>query len=68
MERDERYEVNSKGELIIGTPVTLSTSQRKNMIKEMFSINGWRYTLLEEITSAHYHIKYIIPTFYIIEI
>ena len=57
MERDERYEVNSKGELIIGTPVTLSTSQRKNMIKEMFSINGWRYTLLEEITSAHYHIK-----------
>lgn len=57
MERDERYEVNSQGELVIGTPVTLSTTQRKNMIEKMFSINGWRYTLLKEITSAHYHIK-----------
>lgn len=30
MERDERYEVNSKGELIVGTPVTLSTSTANN--------------------------------------
>lgn len=27
------------------------------MIENMFSINGWTYTLLEEITSAHYYIE-----------
>lgn len=27
------------------------------MIEKMFSINGWKYTILQEITSAHYHIK-----------
>ena len=57
MERDERYEVNSQGKLEIGTPKTLSASDRKSMIAKMFSINGWKYTLLEEITPAHYCIK-----------
>lgn len=57
MERDERYEVNSQGSLVVGTPVTLTPSERKNMIENMFSINGWTYTLLEEITSAHYYIE-----------
>lgn len=57
MERDERYEVNSKGEIVVGNPVTLSASERKAMIEKMFSINGWKYTILQEVTSAHYHIK-----------
>ena len=57
MERDERYEVNSQGSIVVGTPVTLTPSEKKNMIEKMFSINGWTYTLLEEITSAHYYIE-----------
>lgn len=57
MERNERYEVNSKGEIVVGNPVTLSASERKAMIEKMFSINGWKYTILQEVTSAHYHIK-----------
>ncbi len=57
MERDERYEVNSQGSIVVGTPVTLTPSEKKSMIEKMFSINGWSYTLLEEITSAHYYIE-----------
>lgn len=59
MERDERYEVSSDGRVVIGQPVTLSSQERKAMIEKMFSINGWKYTILEEITSAHYHIKLV---------
>lgn len=57
MERDERYEVSSDGRLVIGQPVTLTGKERKAMIEKMFSINGWKYTILQEISSAHYHIK-----------
>lgn len=57
MERDERYEVNSAGKVVVGNPITLSSSERKAMIEKMFSINGWKYTILQEVTSAHYHIK-----------
>lgn len=57
MERDERYEVNSQGSIVVGTPVTLTPSEKKNMIEKMFAINGWTYTLLEEVTSAHYYIE-----------
>lgn len=57
MDREERYEVNSRGSLITGIPVTLTPSEKKNMIERMFSINGWTYTLIEEITSAHYLIE-----------
>lgn len=57
MERDERYEVNAEGKIVTGKPVTLSANERKAMIEKMFSINGWKYTLLKEVTSAHYHIK-----------
>lgn len=57
MDREERYEVNSRGSLITGIPVTLTPSEKKNMIERMFSINGWIYTLIEEITSAHYLIE-----------
>ena len=56
MERDERYEINSKGSIVVGTPVTLTSSERKTMIEKMFSINGWKYTLVDEITPAHYYI------------
>ena len=57
MERDERYEVNDQGRIVVGIPETLTPSERKAMIERMFSINGWRYTLLNEITPAHFHIK-----------
>lgn len=57
MERDERYEVNSKGAVVVGTPVTLTSNEKKDMIEKMFSINGWKYTLLEEVTSLHYYIE-----------
>lgn len=57
MERDERYEVNSAGKVVVGNPITLSSSERKAMIEKMFSINGWKYTILQEVNSAHYHIK-----------
>ena len=57
MERDERYEINSKGSIVVGTPVTLTSSERKTMIEKMFSINGWKYTLVDEITPAHYYIE-----------
>lgn len=57
MERDERYEVSSDGRIVIGQPVTLTGKERKAMIEKMFSINGQKYTILQEITSAHYHIK-----------
>ena len=57
MERDEHYEVNSQGSIVVGTPVTLTPLEKKNMIEKMFSINGWTYTLLKEVTSAHYYIE-----------
>ncbi len=57
MERNERYEINSEGKLVIGIPETLTTSEKKYIIEQMFSINGWKYTLLEEFTSSHYCIK-----------
>ena len=48
MERDERYEVNSEGKVVVGTPETLSSEERKTMIENMFSINGWKYTVLQD--------------------
>lgn len=57
MERDERYEVNSKGEIVVGTPVTLTPSERKDLIQKMFSKNGWKYTVLQEISQSHFHIR-----------
>ena len=57
MERNERYEINSEGKLVIGIPETLTPSEKKYIIEQMFSINGWKYTLLEEFTSSHYCIK-----------
>ena len=57
MDRDERYEIDSNGSIVTGLPITLSASEKKEMIEKMFSINGWKYTLLEEVTSAHYFIE-----------
>lgn len=57
MERDERYEVSSSGSVVVGTPVTLTPTERKNFIQQMFSIDGWHYTLLEEISQSHFRIK-----------
>lgn len=57
MEINERYEINSNGELIIDEPETLSESQRKEIIKKMFNQNGWKYELLEKITGSHYLIR-----------
>ena len=52
MERDERYDVILVDQLVVGTPATLTLSERKNY-SAMFSINGWKYTLLEEISQSH---------------
>ena len=57
MEINERYEINSNGELIIDEPDTLSESQRKEIIEKMFNQNGWNYELLEKITGSHYLIR-----------
>ena len=57
METDERYEVNSNGELVIGRPVTLTSKERKELIEKLFSINGWNYTLEKEISQSHFLIK-----------
>lgn len=57
MERNERYEINSEGAIVVGQPVTLTTAERKALIEEMFSINGWEYSLLDEVTPAHYIIQ-----------
>ncbi len=57
MERDERYEINSEGAIVVGPPVTLTRNEKKALIEEMFSINGWEYSLLNEVTTAHYIIQ-----------
>lgn len=57
MERDERYEVDSGGKIVVGTPCTLTPSERKTVIEKMFSLNGWKYTILDEISQSHFHIK-----------
>ena len=57
MKINERYEINSNGELIIDEPDTLSESQRKEIIEKMFNQNGWNYELLEKITGSHYLIR-----------
>lgn len=53
--KEQRYEVNKKGELVVGIPQV--TSDRKRLVEELFSRFGWTYDILEEITPAHYHIK-----------
>lgn len=53
--KEERYEVNSSGELVVGIPQV--TSDRKKMVETLFSRFGWKYEVLSEITQAHYHIK-----------
>ncbi|MDY0280941.1 MAG: AAA family ATPase [Salinivirgaceae bacterium] len=57
MDRDERYEINSEGAIVVGVPEMLTAAERKTLIEEMFSINGWEYSLLNEITQSHYIIQ-----------
>lgn len=57
MERNERYEVNSHGEIVVGEPQTLTPTERGTLIEEMFSINGWEYTLVNRVSGNHYEIK-----------
>ncbi|WP_243291609.1 AAA family ATPase [Bacillus sp. FJAT-47783] len=57
MERNERYEVNSHGEIVVGEPQTLTPTERDTLIEEMFSINGWEYTLVNRVSGNHYEIK-----------
>lgn len=57
MEINERYEVNSQGKYVVGTPEVLSSSERRDMIEKMFSINGWTYTLINAIEPSHFHIE-----------
>lgn len=57
MNENERYEINSNGELITGVPQTLSSQEREKIIEEMFSINGWEYRLLNKLNNVHYKIE-----------
>lgn len=57
MERNERYEVDSHGEIVVGEPQTLTPTERDTLIEEMFSINGWEYTLVNRVSRNHYEIK-----------
>ena len=57
MEREERYEVNAKGALEVGVPRTLTPQERKQMVEELFSQNGWRYTLEQVVSGSHYLIR-----------
>lgn len=57
MNREERYEVNVKGELVVGEPTTLSQNEKKEIIKKLFNRNGWNYEVISEETSAHFKIK-----------
>lgn len=40
MDREQRYEVNAAGKLVIGEPVTLSQAEKKQIIEQMFSVYG----------------------------
>lgn len=55
MTKEERYEVNNKGELVIGIPKV--PADRKRLVEQLFSRFGWKYELLLEITQSHYYIK-----------
>lgn len=57
MDREQRYEVNSAGKLVIGEPVTLSQIEKKNIIEKMFAVYGWTYTVVEEISNSHFLIE-----------
>lgn len=57
MNREERYEVNVKGELVVGEPTTLSQNEKKEIIKNLFNRNGWNYEVISEETTAHFKIK-----------
>ena len=55
MDKEQRYEVNSKGELVIGVPKVCNN--RKEIIEQLFSRFGWQYELLSEKSQAHFHVK-----------
>lgn len=57
MEREERYEVDSAGRLVVGKPVTLTTKERADIIIKMFSVYGWRFELLQKFTDTHWYIR-----------
>lgn len=57
MNRDERYEVNNLGELVVGNPTTLTPNEKKIMVEKLFTQNGWSYKLISEITPSHFKIK-----------
>ncbi|SHH44491.1 AAA family ATPase [Clostridium intestinale] len=59
MERNERYEVDNLGQIVVGNPTTLTPTEKKIMIEKVFSRNGWNYELLSEETSAHFKIKLV---------
>ena len=57
MDREQRYEVNAAGKLVIGEPVTLSQAEKKQIIEQMFSVYGWTYTIVEEVSNSHFLIE-----------
>lgn len=55
MEKEQRYEVNNRGELVVGIPQV--SNDRKLLVEQLFTRFGWTYELLTEISQAHYKIK-----------
>ena len=55
MEKNERYEVNNDGKIVVGIPET--TSDRDLLIKELFERNGWKYEIINRVSNGHYYIR-----------
>ncbi len=55
MDKEQRYEVNRQGELVVGIPNVCT--DRKLMLEKLFNRYGWTYEILSEITKAHYYVK-----------
>lgn len=55
MDKEQRYEVDKFGRLVVDVPHT--TTDRKALVEKLFSRFGWKYELLDEISQNHFYIK-----------
>ena len=55
MDKEQRYEVDKNGKLVIDVPHT--TTDRKTLIAQLFSRFGWQYELVNEISQNHFFVK-----------
>ena len=57
MDKEQRFEIDQSGKLVIDIPHT--TSDRKKLIEQLFSRFGWQYQLINEISQNHYFVKVV---------